>query len=168
MLEEVRLIGLHALDAGEEDRKGAAKTLLRILRLFEKSTFRRVVDVPGELLQFFEHRAGKSSVDVSESNVLELVGFAAEEAIPSDVLKGLSMVNAPPSFQPALFPVLHTVLKRGASSGNELSASLLRIKQSRRRLDGRLESPVEEQGGIDFVTQKIWKKMSSGMVAIEK
>jgi len=126
------------------------------------------VDVPGELLHFFEHRAGESSMDVTASNVLEIVGFVAEEAIPSDVLKGLSMVNAPPSFQPALFPVLHTVLKRGSSSGNELSASLLRIKQSRRRLEGRLDSPVDEQGRGDFVSQKIWKRMAPGMVAIEK
>ena len=170
MLKVVRRIGLLALDLGEKHgRKAGNKTFKRVLRLFEKPAFRRVVDVPRELFNFLKHRAGKSEVDCSVSHVLELVGFVAEEAIPSDVLKCMTMIDAPPSFHPELFPVLHTLLRRGASVGNELSASLLRIKQSRLRIEGRLESQVDETGsGVDVVSQKIWKKMASGMIAIEK
>ena len=170
VLKVVRRIGLLALDLSEkQDRKAGNKTFKRVLRLFEKASFRRLVDVPRELFNFLKHRAGKSVVDCAVSHVLELVEFVAEEAIPSDVLKCMTMIDAPLSFHPELFPVLHTLLSRGASVGNELSASLLRIKQSRRRIGGRLDSQVEEtDSGGDVVGQKIWKKMASGLISIEK
>ena len=170
VLQKVRQIGLLALDlGGKQNREEGNKTLKRVLRLFEKPTFRRVVDVPGELVTFFQHRAGNSLADVTESHVLELVGFFAEEAIPGDVLQALSMIDVPPGFHPELSPILHTLLQRGALSGNELSASLLRIKQSRRRLEGRLDSHVDEpSSGGNVVCQKIWNKMASGMLVIEK
>ena len=181
VLKQVRLIGLYSLDAEDDESKQiASKMLKRILRLYEKSTFRRVVDVPGELLRFLEHRAGKDSIDVAELEVLELIQFLGEEAIPGDVLQSLNMIETLASFQPDVFPVLHTLLARGASSGNDLSASLLRIKQSRRRRNGGPLSAAPSLGpsGGEYFDgdhysssaggQSIWKNMSSGMVAIEK
>ena len=173
--KQVRLVGLYSLDAEDDESKQvASKTLKRILRLYEKTAFRRVVDVPGELLRFLEHRADKpsQSMDIRESKVLELVQFFAEEAIPVDVLKTLSMIESLAGFQPDIFPSLHTLLARGASSGNELSASLLRIKQSRRRLhgDGLSSAPPgdEDAGSDTHAEQSIWKSMAAGLVAMEK
>lgn len=170
VLKQIRLVGLYSLDAADdESQQVAARTLKRILRLYEKSAFRRVVDVPGELLKFLEHRAGKRLVDITEPNVLELIQFFAEEAIPEDVLRAMSMDKPPANFQPEIFPVLHTLLSRGASSGSELSASLLRIRRSRQRLGGRLSVPsVDDSPDDDSTSQSIWKNMSTGMVAIGK
>jgi len=167
VLKEIRIVGEHSLDAVDDESKQlAARVLRRILRLYERPAFRRVANVPGELLRFFLHVSGKSSMDITEPKVLEFLRFVAGDAIPRDVLRGLSMVEGPPQFQPELFPVLQTLLTRGASSGNELSASLLRIKQSRQRLDDRMDENSDNLPGDG--SQSIWKQMSSGMVAMEK
>jgi hypothetical protein len=163
---------MYAVDADDGSRQTAARTLQRILRLYSKSSFRQFVDVPAELVSLIEHRAGERTSSItSEPKALDLIQFLAEEAIPGDILKALVLCDSSPCFQPELLPVLHKVLARGASTGSELSASLLRIKRARLRLGqlSTLDSDSRPSDEYDPVSKRsIWKSMATGMVAMEK
>lgn len=174
VLNHLRHVGIFALDAETFGSEGSFEILKRILRLFGKRSLRQIVDIPSELLRFVEHRAGKKSFLLSpEQKALALVEFFADYAIPSDLLKTLALAESPACFQPELFPVLHKVLFRGASTGNALSTSLLRIRRARNRLNylstSKSNQEVRPRVASDGGEKEIlWKCMSKGLVAIEK
>lgn len=177
VMDYVRVIGEHCLNASDEPSKQvAAKTLGRILRLFEKSSLRCVVDVPTELVRLVVRKAGKSSVQLAEEHVLALIKSITEDAVPLDALKALSMIDTQANFYPEVFSLLHILLLRGASSGSELSASLLNIRKSRLRRGGHLLNQPNAQltdhdreiGNPPISLTNIWKSMSTGTVVIEK
>jgi hypothetical protein len=176
ILKELRIVGLNAVDAEEGSRQSAAKFLRRILRLYSKTSFRRFVDVPAELVRLVEHSAGETMTNImANKKALELIQFLSEEATPRDMLNALAIIDPSASFQHELLPVLNKILARGAATGSELSASLLRIKRARLRL-GQL-SPVDTKSDRHPSTDddddrssklSVWKSMAMGMLIIDK
>jgi hypothetical protein len=174
----LRTIGLNALDMDATGRHlVSARILKRILRLFRKAATtaslvaRRMANVPEELLNLLEYSESHAK---GTSISKELVEFLADEAAPGDILNTLSNWAVLSDAKLDVVPILHTILRRGAhaSMSSELSGSLLSLKRARLRLS---EHDSDETTDAIFSTddneakdESIWKKMSSGMVAVAK
>lgn len=174
VLQQLRLVGQYAVDACDGDKQSAARILKRVFRLYSKSSFRQFVDVPAEFVRLIEHRAGKASSSIAlNSRVLELIQFFAEEATPGDVLNALALGDSMQSYQPELLPILKKILTRGAATGSELSASLLRIKRARLRLGqlsniGMKSARSPSTDDDPCCNRRVWKSMATGMLAMDK
>jgi hypothetical protein len=125
------------------------------------------------LVRFVEHRAKnrKDGSVTSDPYVVDLLRFFAEEAVPGDILRAFSMVDVIKGNLPELVPLLHTILSRAASTSNELSASLLRIKRARLSLKhkentGGNETTISPDG--EPCNESIWKSMTIGQLYVEK
>jgi hypothetical protein len=176
VLKSLREIGASALDADNKDQqKQSVRTLKRIIRLYHKTSMKKTVaagqmiDVAGELLQLLEHKRKR----LFRSDPNDLIEFLADEANPNDILKTLSIWTTLPDTTMEAVPVLHTLLGRGAhaSMSSELSGSLLSLKRARLRLreENTMDLRSSKDLDVDKVpNQSIWKKMSKGMVVMEK
>ena len=76
------------------------------------------------------------------------------------------MSETSPTYRPELLPILHRVLERGTVLGNELSASLLKIKRARQRYDQSMDSPNNEIEANPL--RGIWARLAEGTLTIEK
>jgi hypothetical protein len=171
---QLRIIGRQAVEGKTMIKEESNKTLRRILRLFEKTSFRDFADVSVEISTLIRIRS-QNRVDGNspEPQHLALIQYFADEAIPGDVLKALASEHSSSSHHAELLPSLRTLLSRGAATGSELSASLLRIKKARQMIENRpasLDFARAEVSDLDFASNKqsIWKRMSSGMVTMDK
>jgi hypothetical protein len=172
VLEQLRVVGLLSLDEELDGKPTATRNLRRILRLYSKAAFRQFFEVPTELVRLIEHRTetGKHSNIFAQPRALEVTRFLAEEALPSDLLAALSICCSNPMYQPELVPILKQLLSRGASSGTELSAALLKVKRARQRL-GILPghgSSADSGHNVDDIKDTVWRAMSLGQLVIDK
>jgi hypothetical protein len=172
VLQQLRLVGLLSLDEQLDGKPNATRNLRRILRLYSKAAFRQFFKVPTELVRLIEHRTetGKHANILAQPHALEVIRFLAEEALPNDLLAALSICCSNATCQPELVPILKQVLSRGASSGTELSAALLKVKRARQRL-GILHGPgssAESDHNVDGIKGTVWRAMALGQLVIDK
>ena len=175
MLSYVREIGLKAINAEEKDRHTSTRTLKRIIRILQKAAATpsdaasRLVDVPLEMHTWLKHKADKDPANPQSH--FELIEFLAQEALPANVLKTLSLWTEGVNMDRDAFPVLRTILQRAAhaSMSSELSGSLLRLRRARLRLNADTEVQALSEDVDDRVAgQILWKSMSNGMLTVEK
>jgi hypothetical protein len=123
-------------------------------------------------VRLIEHRTetrGQANI-FAQPRSLEVIRFLSEEALPNDLLAALSICCSSPMFQPELVPILKQLLSRGASSGTELSAALLKVKRARQRL-GILpgqRSSADSDHNVDGVKGTVWRAMALGQIVIDK
>jgi hypothetical protein len=169
VVNKLRLVATSSLDVNDEKNWGPVKLLRRIIRLYSKASFRKFVDVPTEMLLLVQHKAGNSTATMTcNPFLLEFIQFLTEEAIPGDILKALLLLNECPIHQPELLPMLRKVLKRGAELGSEVSSSLLRIRQARKRLDHSDHTTSLVTDVILAPGRSIWTCMATGTLLIDK
>jgi hypothetical protein len=167
VVRQMRLLASISLG---ESQGGFAQMLRRIVRLYSKSSFQKIVDVPSELLQLIRHRGRDSLASLTSSPaVLELIEFLTKEAIAGDVLHALfvGMNVADPKFEPEMVSIIQKLLVRGASLGFELSSSLYRIRQAKKRLEEESELNAVSTTGLDRALG-IWARMAGGTLAMGK
>jgi hypothetical protein len=166
MISSLRIIAKSSLDS-DNNIQNSVKYLRRIIHIFSKSSFRKLVNVPKEVLLLIRHKAGTATSRINfDRNILEFIQFIAEEVIPDDLLQALIIAEASPTYRPELLPILHRLLERGTRLGSELSASLLRIKRARQMLEDSMDSPKDDIESAP--TRGIWARMALGAVTIEK
>jgi hypothetical protein len=161
VLTNLRIIAKSAIDSDDY-----AQLLRRIIRIYSKSSFRKLVDVPKELIALIQHKAGISTIDY-DSEVLEFVLFLTDEVIPSDLLRAFVLGEASPIVLPELLLIIKRVLARGILFGGEISSSLLRIKVARQRLEVAIDG-TNPNGGNKTQMNGIWARMADGTLMIEK
>jgi hypothetical protein len=168
MVKSLRQIAKSALDS-DENQQNSTLILRRVVRIYSKPYFRKLVDVPKELLFLIKHKAeDATSRLMSYPKAMTFIEFLVDEAFPSDLLKALTLGEKYPIHQPELLPFLNKVLIRGALLGSELSVSLLRIKRARQRLE-QPESSSTTNNNIDQPPKwGIWTSMASGVLNIDK
>lgn len=165
MVASLRIIAKFSLDAN--DNKSSMKYMRRVIHIFSKSSFRKLVNVPLEILFFIRHTAGTATSSLAfDSKTLEFIQFLTEEVIPDDLLQALIIAETSPTLRPELLPILHRVLARGTSMGSELSASLLRIKRARQKLARVIDGPKVDSETVTACG--VWAGMAEGTVTIEK
>jgi hypothetical protein len=195
VVSHLRQIGCTALDvAAKDEQSGDLSILKRIIRLYNKASTsnstplaaRKVIDVPHELLQLLEHvhqaaNAGSSINVEAPIDKMKLIRFLSHQAIPKDLLEALSRWFAQnPDSHSDLYAVLPTILHRGlrASPDDELSGSLLRLRQARARLQKAQPSSVDvsrsivsmkgESESLNECRRDLWRNMSRGTLTIAK
>ena len=193
VVSHLRQIGCAALDmAAKDEQFGDMGILKRIIRLYNKASTssstplaaQNVIDVPHELLQLLEHphqaaNDGSSNVE-APINKMSLIRFLSQQAVPTDLLEALSRWFAQNlDSHLDLYPILQTILHRGlqGSPDNELSGSLLRLRQARARLRKLQPSSVDSQIIASMKAENVclsdcrrdlWKNMSKGKLTIAK
>jgi hypothetical protein len=166
MIKSLRVVAQFSIDS-DVDKQNSFKLLRRIIHIFSKQSFRKLVNVPMEILFLIRHKAGVASNRMNyDNNTLDFVRFITEEVIPDDLLQALIIAETPPTYRPELLPILQRLLARGARMGSELSASLRRIKRARQVLDNSKEGPPVENESMP--SYGIWAQMSEGTLLIEK
>lgn len=168
-VKQLRLLATMSLD---ESRGGLLQMLRRIVRLYSKLSFRKCADVPSELLFLIQYRARDFKEPlISSPAVLELIQFLADEAISEDILQSLfiGLKDTDPSFEPEMVIIIQKLLMRGIVLGHELSSSLYRIRQARKRLVEESELYAASTAGLRPTGDLgIWTRMTSGTLTMEK
>lgn len=166
MMTSLRLVAKSDLDS-YENGQNSLHHIRRIIHIFSKPSFRKLVNVPKEILLLIRYKAGSATHGLMfDPKSLEFIQFLTEEVIPDDLLQALIIAETSPICRPELLPILCRVLARGMLLGSELSASLLRIKRARQRLEQTNDSPIINNELLP--TRGIWARVADGTLAIEK
>ena len=170
MMTSLRTIAKSSLDS-DDNEQNSIKLLHRIIHIFSKPSFRKLINVPMEILLLIRYKAGTATSSlIFDPKTLEFIQFLTEKVIPDDLLHALIVAESSPSFRPELLPILNRVLLRGSLMGSELSASLLRIKRARQLLE-QASSNKDIPSSVDSesaTVRGIWARMAEGAVTIEK
>ena len=168
MMSSLRLIAKSTIDSDDFNLNSIhTQHLRRIVNIFSKPSFRKLVNVPNEILHLIRHKAGSSSNGlIFDLESFAFIQFITEEVIPDDLLQAFIMSETSPTYRPELLPILHRVLERGTVLGNELSASLLKIKRARQRYDQSMDSPNNDIEANPL--RGIWDRLAEGTLTIEK
>jgi hypothetical protein len=168
VVQQMQLLAIMSLN---ESQRGFVQMLRRIVRLYSKASFRKFVNVPSELLLMLRYHGRNSTTTLtSNPSVVELIQFLTEEAISGDVLQAMfiSMKDAGPAFEPEMVAIIQKLLVRGAVLGHELSSSLHRIRQAKKRLEEELEVNAASTGLVNAPVLGIWTRMASGTLPMDK
>ncbi len=168
MMSSLRLVAKSAIDSDDINHNSIhTHHLRRIIYIFSKPSFRKLVNVPKEILHLIRHKAGSSTNGlIFDLKSFAFIQFITEEVIPDDLLQAFIMSETSPTYRPELLPILHRLLERGTLLGNELSASLHRIKRARQRFEQSMDSPINDIEAIPM--RGIWARMAEGTLTIEK
>ena len=170
VVQELRRLAVLSLD--ENKTAGSIQMLRRIVRLFSKSSIRKLVDVPSEFLLLIQNRARDAADRATYCpSVQELIQFLTEEAIAGDVLKTLLIGMSEPVFAPEVLAMVQKLLIRGATLGQELSSSLYRVRQARKRFVDSEARALYGVGGMNatpVVPSSIWTRMARGDLPLDK
>jgi hypothetical protein len=166
MMTRLRLVAKFDLDS-DDHGQNSLQYVRRIIHIFSKPTFRKLVNVPKEILLLIRYKAGSAkSGSMFDPKALEFIQFLTEEVMPDDLLQALIIAETSPIYRPELLPILCRVVARGMLLGSELSASLLRIKRARQRLEQSKDSLIINNELLS--TRGIWARLAEGTLAIEK
>jgi len=182
-LDHIREIGMDALSSYEMDQLASARKLKRVLRIYRSAASNTspvvgdLLNVAGELLKWIQLQSS-SPCDPEGKTLLQLLRFLAEEATPSDVLEATQAWTSSTEMDAKIeiLPILQMLLRRGAttqSRGFELSGALFRLRRARVGLQSGVDESGQETGSAQQdkdqqLEPNIWKRMSSGMVAVLK
>lgn len=171
VLCELRLIGLDAVSNIDDAANFREDTLKRFLRLLRNEPILKMTQVPLELIRLITHLCESSMELLFKQKMLKLIKFFSEEAEPIDVLQTLSLCTRTSlsDISVEVFPILQTILQRGAFEAKtcELSISRLRLKRARNYFGNSITSESEKLNE-DLDANHIWRSMANGILSIEK
>ena len=180
MIATMRKIGRATVESFDSNDRSGRIVLKRLLRLFQRANGSEsgrddwVVHGQVEILDLLHH----ASSSVTESNLLALVRFLAEESPPKEMLQALFKWSSGGGKvkSSGLHEVLRLALGRGANDNRsmvELSNSLRYVRDARVGLRSRVSDEVNSSDEIQQRDERpqfgeVWKSMSLGMLPLSK
>jgi hypothetical protein len=152
------------------------RVLKRVLYLFEKMASsespvcRRSIVVADELYTVFQQWKIQSGYKGDDSKMYLVVDYVINESsAPENVLQALVLWSSSNDCGDLLFPRLKSLLRRGvhyAALKGDLSGTLLRLKHARTTFTELVLTPSD--GRSSKSTDKIWDRMATGTLSIDK